>query len=81
MQVCRECVVDLLSKVLDCDSVALNRFDNNANLEELGLDSVNIIKLIVLIEEEYKFEFDEMDLVFENMNTIEKLRLIILKYI
>jgi acyl carrier protein len=80
MQIDRECIVDLLSKILDCGRDAIGKFNNNADLQDLGLNSVNVIKLIILIEQEFKFEFDEKDLYFENLNSIGKVESLILKY-
>ncbi|HEX9059547.1 MAG TPA: acyl carrier protein [Clostridia bacterium] len=40
------------------------------NLMESGLNSVSFIKLVVLIEAEFEFDFDEYGLFFNNFETL-----------
>lgn len=46
-----------------------------AELSEFGLDSFELMKLIILIESEFDIQFDTSDLLFENFSTIEKITL------
>ena len=45
----------------------------NEDLMQLGLDSINSIKVIVVIEMEFGFEFDDEDLTADNFRTINNL--------
>lgn len=45
----------------------------NQNLFDIGLDSLSLISLIIDIENNYKFEFDDSDMVLENFSTIESI--------
>jgi len=45
----------------------------NEDLMQLGLDSINSIKVIVAIEMEFGFEFDDEDLTADNFRTINNL--------
>jgi acyl carrier protein len=46
-------------------------------LSEFGLDSFELMKLIILIETEFEIQFETSDLLFENFSTIEKITLMI----
>lgn len=43
---------------------------NNDNLLEAGLDSLQMIRIIVALEREFDFEFSDEDLVIGNFSTI-----------
>jgi len=43
------------------------------NLLQLGMDSINIIKVIINIESEFGFEFTDEDLNMENFRNIRNL--------
>lgn len=43
---------------------------NDDNLMEIGLDSLEMIRIIVAIEREFDFEFSDEDLVISNFSTI-----------
>lgn len=45
----------------------------NQNLFDIGLDSLSLISLIIDIENNYKFEFDDSDMVLEKFSTIESI--------
>ncbi len=62
-------VKGILKKVLGNDEL-IDKLDAEQNLSDLGITSVNFIKIIVLVEDEFDIEFDDEDLKFENFNTI-----------
>lgn len=43
---------------------------NDDNLLDIGLDSLQMIRIIVAIEREFDFEFSDEDLVISNFSTI-----------
>ena len=50
---------------------------NNESLKNKGLDSIDLINLIVLIEDEFSFAFDIDELVIENFDSINDIANII----
>jgi len=58
-------------------TVPIDQVGNEDDLMSLGMDSINSIKVIVAIEQEYGFEFNDDDLNFENFRNIRKLVLYI----
>jgi len=59
----------------------LNSLNYNADLQEIGYDSLQMIRLIIMIEEKFNIEVEDDDLLFDNFNSIEKIINIINKYI
>ncbi len=52
--------------------------DPNANFKELGLDSLDVVELLLQLEEQYDIHFDDVDMsgivtVQDLIDTIEKL--------
>ena len=66
----KELIVKKIVKIIEeeFDSVSIESAD--ANLLESGLNSVDIIQLIILIEEGFGFEFPDEDLVIENFRSV-----------
>ena len=57
-----------------------NSINNDTNLfAEAGLDSIGIVELVVAIEEEFGFEFDESELEFDEFATIDSIANLIQK--
>lgn len=48
----------------------LGELSPDMELTELGMDSVNFVQLVVLLEKHFKIEFDDMSLNFYNYKTI-----------
>ena len=45
--------------------------DCNAELQaDLGIDSIMMVELLILLEEQFDFEFDNMDLLMDNFLNI-----------
>ncbi len=65
----------IMSEVLDLNQDILNDDSSTNNLEEW--DSMNHMNLIVALEEEFKCEFDEVDI--ENMISFKIMKKIIEK--
>lgn len=47
--------------------------DLNVNLEELGLDSINFVNLIIVLEDLFNVQIPEDRLVYRNFITVEKI--------
>lgn len=45
----------------------------NTPLEEIAFNSIDFIKLLVFLEDEFEIEFEDDDLVLENYRTMEDL--------
>ena len=65
-------VRELIKEVVEL-TVPIEEVGIEDDLMNLGMDSINSIKVIVAIEEEFGFEFDDEDLNFENFRNIRKL--------
>lgn len=50
------------------------------DLKEYGMDSLNAIELVVVLEMEFGIEFAEDDLLVDNLCTVQKLILVVRKY-
>ena len=57
--------------------VETNTIKNDDNLFGLGLDSLNIINLIIAIENKYNIKFEDEDLKLKNWESISKIKEII----
>jgi acyl carrier protein len=42
-------------------------------LQNYGMDSLSVIRVIVEIEEDFEFEFNDEDLVIDNFKSVDKL--------
>lgn len=51
--------------------INISQYDEK--LEDFGVNSISFIKMVVAIESEYGFEFDDEDLDFTKINTVNKL--------
>ena len=54
-------------------NIANEKMDILANLTDLGINSITFVKILIAIENEYDFEFDDDDLNFENFKTVSTL--------
>lgn len=61
--------------------VEAEKITNDDNLFLLGVDSLNIIKVVLAIEENFDIELDENELVITNLETISKISELIKKKI
>jgi acyl carrier protein len=55
------------------DTDLVDKIGLNDSLVELGLNSVEFIKLIVIIEKEFEFEFDDDRLDYNKFSTLRDL--------
>ena len=57
--------------------VSVDKIEKNDNLFNLGLDSLNVIKLIIGIEEELNIKFHDKDIDSKNWKSIENINKLI----
>ena len=65
-------IIDLIvdNSFVDSNGKAIQADDD---LIEIGLNSLNCIQLIVLLEDKYNIEFGYIDLSVESVNTVSKI--------
>jgi acyl carrier protein len=73
-------IAEILSNILNMDVSEINRIDQDANLYQYGLVSINAIKLVSMLEEKYNFEFQDEDLLFDKFNTLNKIHVLLDNY-
>lgn len=74
-------VFDLLYELLELSKDEIGRLTETSNLVEYGLDSLKAIEFVVNLEIEFGIEFDDNDLLLDNLDTIEKIISIVEKYL
>lgn len=47
------------------------------NIKEMGIDSLKIVKIFVLIEQEFDIEFEDEQLLFDNYTSVDDVVLVI----
>ncbi|MGN7401970.1 acyl carrier protein [Cytobacillus praedii] len=66
-------IISILNKILHYHS----NIQLEDDLQALGMDSMNFIHLIVLLEEEFDYEFPDETIVIENFSTIKSIMAIL----
>ncbi len=51
----------------------VDQIESGEDLVRWGMNSINVIKLIVAVEEEFGFQFDDEELTGNKMHTIENI--------
>lgn len=73
-------ILQILSEVLKVEENELMQFDENVELMYWGLDSLNAIEVIVMLEDSFNISIDDEDLLIDNINTVNKLIALVEKY-
>ena len=73
-------VYELLAMVLNVDLQQIMSFPVTETLEKLGMDSMGMIRFILLLEETFNIAFLNSDLILYNFSTLEKLFQTLEKY-
>lgn len=68
----KEKITEFLNNMLETQEKNIVIKDD-LDLSEIGLTSINLINLIVYLEDTFDFEFDDEELLLENLNTISKI--------
>ena len=66
-------IYELLAMVLKVDPQLIMSFPVTEPLEKLGMDSLGMIRFILLLEETFNIAFLNSDLILHNFSTLEKL--------
>ncbi|WP_225999283.1 acyl carrier protein [Paenibacillus sp. BJ-4] len=71
-----EKVVKIIEEVIDTKVL-----DYSINPFNHGLDSLGVLKLITILEEELSIEIDDNDLTVENMSSVNSIISMVYKYV
>lgn len=71
---------EIVARVLELSEDVAEKLDGDADLTELGLDSMTCVEVVVNLEDEFGIEVGEEDLLVENMSTIARLKELVEKY-
>jgi len=78
------CLLDdiypIISDTLDADAATLRSLPFDYPLTNLGLNSLTSVQIIIKLEEKFALSIEESDLNIENISTIEKVLLLLGKY-
>ena len=80
MLYCKDTVLSILARILQKDLSEINALDSDKSLTDIGLDSLNAIKLVIALEEEFGITFRDEDLLFSNYDTPEKMYAMLERY-
>lgn len=61
--------------------LSLPDIDHDTNLLESGMDSMNFIRLVVELEDQFDIEVDDEDIILENFETVNNICSILSKYL
>jgi acyl carrier protein len=71
-----EVVVKSLHEIIDTTNV-----NSKTNLLELGMDSMNFIRLVVQLEDEFDIEIPDEEIFLDNFSDIEKICQLVARFI
>lgn len=70
----REIIIECLKKIVGEDSVYnLDNIDNDTSLLSIGVNSLNVIKIIILLEEDFNISFEDEDIAMKNWKDINSI--------
>lgn len=78
MGVAVEKIIELINNVVE--QPLPENIDEDEDLGAYGLDSITLIRVFIIFEDEFSIEFDDNDVLAENMKTISKIRAILSRY-
>lgn len=64
-------IINIINEVMNKEFVTIN--DENGNLIERGMDSVCFIQMVIALESEFDCEIPDEKIMFNSMNTINKI--------
>lgn len=71
----------LIEETAENKTLPFDQFGKKDILTEVGLDSMDLVSLVVAIEDRFNIELQDEDMIFEQFNTIEKVIMIVGKYV
>lgn len=76
----QEEIKNMLGELLELDEETVGALTGDADLIELGLDSLKAIELVVHIEDNFGIMISDDDLLVDNLSSIEKIESLIATY-
>lgn len=73
MKICKDDLNKMISGLMNVDVEYVENIKADEDLMMYGMTSISCIKMIVMLEEKYNFDFKDEDLLFEKYNTFNKL--------
>ncbi|MEW9699672.1 acyl carrier protein [Paenibacillus sp. SI8] len=70
-------ISDIIAAVLNMDPEQLRGINYDEPLNTIGMDSINCMDIVIQIEEELQVVFQDDELLLDNLNSINKLSLIV----
>lgn len=67
----KDTVLEIINRCIDGDIITLKQM--NADLSELGMDSISFVHIVVALEEEFNCEIPDEKLIISEMNTVKKI--------
>lgn len=74
-------IMEIVRKTIELEDSVTNETLASSDLMVLGMNSIMAIQIIVLLESEFNIEFDDEDLLLENVDSIEKIVNLVKKYL
>ncbi|OJU09434.1 MAG: hypothetical protein BGN88_09895 [Clostridiales bacterium 43-6] len=66
-------VYKMMANILNVEINQISKINYDDDFANYGMTSILAIKLVVMLEEKYNFEFHDSDLLFDKFNTFNKL--------
>lgn len=74
-------IMEIVRKTIELEDSVTDETLASSDLMVLGMNSIMAIQIIVLLESEFNIEFDDEDLLLENVDSIEKIVNLVKKYL
>lgn len=71
---------EILAEALGLSMEDAQNLDRDADLTQLGLDSMTCVEVVVNLEDAFGIAVEEEDLLVENMSTVGRLKKLVEKY-
>lgn len=81
MKIFKDDIYKMISNLLNVDVEYVKNIKEDEDLTMHGMTSISCIKLVVMLEKEYDFDFKDEDLLIEKYNTFTKLFALLDSYV
>lgn len=71
-----ERIAAIISSIVE--EIDIKALEPDADLQQIGMDSFEFVRIIVTIEDEFEIEFPDEYLLVEQMNTLDKIAELVL---
>lgn len=69
----KEKLIETLNELFPKMEVDADEFENVKLIDDLGIDSINFVKLVITLEMKFNFEFDDDKLLISEFPTVQSL--------